>query len=60
MMGEIRGDLGELASKETLLEQPLVNKDLEAHAVLDGEGGKEVDHVAPIGLNLSHIAEFVA
>lgn len=60
MMGEVRGNFSELASEETLLEQPLVNEDLETHAVLDGEGRQEVNHIAPIRLHLSHIGELIA
>lgn len=60
MVGDVRGDFGELAAEQTLLEQPLVDEDLQAHPVFDGEGRKEVDHVAPVGLDLSHTAEFVA
>lgn len=60
MIREVRGDFGELAAEETLLQQPLVDEDLQAHPVFDGEGGKEVDHVAPVGLDFSHTAEFIA
>jgi hypothetical protein len=41
-----------LPSKETLLQKPLVNQDLQPHPVLDGEGGEEVHHAAGVGVEV--------
>lgn len=49
----VRGSFGVFAPEQTLLEQPLVDQDFEAHSVLDGEGGQEIDDIFGPGLLFS-------
>ena len=55
----VRGSLGVLSSEQALLEQPFINKDLQAHPVLNGERGKEVDDLLGPSLLLSRQHELL-